>query len=744
MVDEDEYGEAARRWTEAGFAPVTTHEDGTKRPASTWQRFQNVAPEWCDIQAMLGARQFGGLGVVTGQASENIEMLEIEGPLAECDRRLNAVRELAHELGHSALLERALSGCCERSAGGGLHIFLRIDGECRGNTKLALEGQGDQRKVAAETRGQGGFVVTWPTTARRGHPEGSRYELVDGTDPSTVTCVTERERDLLYNIVIAALDEPDERAQHSPPRRMSSSSSTSFGALTPWDDFAAQVTWRELLEPQGWTHVRKDPAGRDHWTRPGKDLSEGTSATSIENGPLYAFSTSTSLPAGVGMSKSYVHAHYEHSGDMSAAASDLRTQGYGDPFVASIGAFELQASNDTFLDHDGFETAVARRLQGLRVAEEAARRIAIERTANAPELAGVRLGDLLAQPDTPTPYRINGLWPAQGRVLLAAAAKSGKTTMVVANLLPALVDGEEFLGRYEAQRVAGTVVYLNLEVGDSIIRSWLRDADIIGVDKVLVANLRGRAAALTLASDAGRQRLADWLRGNNAEIVILDPLAPLLASLGIDENSNADVARFFTWWTEVLTLAGVQDDLIVHHTGHGGQRSRGASRLLDEPDAIWTLAKEREETHDADGFAPLAVSRQFTAYGRDVDVPSTTLGFEPENRRLIATGTSPAAARKASTTNSQRLRILDFLRSRPLANTRAISAHAGVQKGAVPNLLRVLVDDGLIVVTRNGQEHLYSLTTPSPVPHDWGGGTGDGETCVTSPFENAAQNAQIR
>jgi len=125
-------------------------------------------------------------------------------------------------------------------------------------------------------------------------------------------------------------------------------------------------------------------------------------------------------------------------------------------------------------------------------------------------------------------------------------------------------------------------------------------------------------------------------------------------------------------------------------------------------------------------------------------VPSTTLGFEPENRRLIATGTSPAAARKASTTNSQRLRILDFLRGRPLANTRAISAHAGVQKGAVPNLLRVLVDDGLIVVTRNGQEHLYSLTTPSPVPHDWGGGTGDGETCVTSPFENAAQNAQIR
>jgi RecA-family ATPase len=117
-----------------------------------------------------------------------------------------------------------------------------------------------------------------------------------------------------------------------------------------------------------------------------------------------------------------------------------------------------------------------------------------------------------------------------------------------------------------------------MEVGDGTMRRWMRDCHIHAPEKVVVANLRGKASALALASEAGRKRFAEFLKRHEGEVVILDPLAPVLASLGLDENSNADVSTFYSWWAEALTLAGIVDDVVVHHTGHAGQRSRGASR----------------------------------------------------------------------------------------------------------------------------------------------------------------------
>ena len=684
---------------------------------------------------MLSSRGAGGIGVITGTASGNVEMLELEGPTEQCDTRLKLVRDLAGELGHQDLLERVLTGCCERSAGGGLHIFLRIAGECRPNTQLAHLSVDGVRKIAAETRGQGGFVVTWPTTARLGQPDGSRYELLPGTYPCNVATVTEAERDLLYSIVTAALDEPAEDVPLKTPSKLSFQSVPSPTSPTsPWVAFASTTTWARLLEPEGWTFLRTDAAGRSHWTRPGKTPAEGTSATSLEDGPLYVFSTSTTLPTGQGMSKAFVFAHLKYGGDFTAATQAMRAHGYGDsPEEPDALADADVISTPVVGEPLDYEEAVQRRLVGLRITDDAKRRFAAERSANAPALEGVRLGDFLAQPDDEARYRINRLWPTQGRVLLAAAAKSGKTTMVVANLLPALVDGEPFLGEHEAERVTGTVVFLNLEVSESVIRAWLRGADIDHVEQVLVANLRGQSSALSLDSDAGRSRFATWLRDQGAQIVILDPLAPLLAGLNIDENSNSDVARFFSWWTEALTEAGVHEDLIVHHTGHGGQRSRGASRLLDEPDAIWTLTKDRDTEQDGE-FAPLTATRHLAAYGRDVELPPTTLAFDETTRRLTATGHSPKAARAAATSAAQRQRIIDYLEQHEGANTRRISSDAGIQKAMVTTLLRELVADGTIDYTQVGQERNYTLTQPSPVPQSWGWGTGDGPLDTATPL----------
>lgn len=307
-----------------------------------------------------------------------------------------------------------------------------------------------------------------------------------------------------------------------------------------------------------------------------------------------------------------------------------------------------------------YDKAVRAKYAELRLLDDAKAKLAEFRAGEAPPLAGLSLTDFLAQPDEEIRYRVMDLWPAEGRVLLAAAAKTGKTTMVTANLVPSLVDGTPFLGRFEASQVEGTVVVFNMEVGPATLRRWMRDAGVVNTDKVVVVNLRGKAAALALASPEGRKRTAAFLRSVGAECALLDPLAPVLASLGLDENSNRDVALFFAWWSEVMMLAGIVDDMVVHHTGHAGERSRGASRLLDEPDAIWTLTKSADGEDD-DGLGAMfgaPALRFLQAYGRDVEMPAEELEFDQATRLLTLTGVSKGKSKQ----RKQRESAIDVVR----------------------------------------------------------------------------------
>jgi hypothetical protein len=64
------------------------------------------------------------------------------------------------------------------------------------------------------------------------------------------------------------------------------------------------------------------------WRRPGK--TEGSSATTRDDGGLYVFSTSTEFEPEVPYSKFGALAVLEHGGDHSAAAAALRLAGYGE------------------------------------------------------------------------------------------------------------------------------------------------------------------------------------------------------------------------------------------------------------------------------------------------------------------------------------------------------------------------------------------------------------------------------
>jgi single-stranded DNA-specific DHH superfamily exonuclease len=71
--------------------------------------------------------------------------------------------------------------------------------------------------------------------------------------------------------------------------------------------------------------------------------------------------------------------------------------------------------------------------------------------------------------------------------------------------------------------------------------------------------------------------------------------------------------------------------------GHGEERSRGASRLRDWPDAEWLAVRQDHANPRSPRF--------LSAFGRDVDVREFRLDYDPQTRHLAAGDGNRADAR---------------------------------------------------------------------------------------------------
>lgn len=140
-------------------------------------------------------------------------------------------------------------------------------------------------------------------------------------------------------------------------------------------------------------------------------------------------------------------------------------------------------------------------------------------------------------------------------------------------------------------------------------------------------------SSFNILDDRIRDTWADRLTG--VDFVILDCLRPVLDGAGLDENH--DVGQFLNAFDALNTQAGVDEQVVVHHMGHGAQRSRGDSRILDWPDATWKIT--RQDTDDP------ASPRFFSAFGRDVNVAEGLLSFDEQSKRLAFTGASRSGAK---------------------------------------------------------------------------------------------------
>jgi hypothetical protein len=240
----------------------------------------------------------------------------------------------------------------------------------------------------------------------------------------------------------------------------------------------------------------------------------------------------------------------------------------------------------------------------------------------------VSMPDFLAVPDEDTVYRVGELFPIGARVLLTAQYKAGKTS-IIANLLRSLVDGDPFLGRYSVESIE-RVLLIDTELDERTLRRWLRDQTIRNIEGINVLSLRGRLSSFAITDDRNRAEWAARIAG--AELIMLDCLRPCLDALGLSEDKDAGI--FLTAFDALCRESGAGEAVVVHHMGHSMERSRGDSRLLDWPDALWKLVREQDE----DG-APIEMGdRYFSAIGRDVNVGESLLDWQPETRALTVVG----------------------------------------------------------------------------------------------------------
>ncbi len=659
--------EAARVWIAAGYCVVPTHPDGGKRPWGQWKEYQTERPTLGQVEYWLSTGEFSGIGVICGAVSGNVEMLELEGPLDQALSRLHRVIDESRkydEIGMTDLLIRVSQGCVEQSAGGGLHIFLRVtDGPALGNTKLAHTGQGKSRKVVSETRGESGFVVVAPTPGRNGHPAGSTYSFINNGHPDKTVNVTSEERDLLHLLFTLALNEDDETERaamlatvehHLDP--------VPYEGLSAFDDYRARVTWSDILIPAGWTWSHRD-GERDYWVRPGKAKADGHSASTIEDGPLVNFSTSVDWPTEQGMSKGQVYALLHHGGNMSEAAKALVVKGFGT--VTSADYPELPPW-EAVLDPDA-TPAEKQESEASWVEENLPRIDWHELWANEQEEEWI----------------VEPLLAARRLVALYSAPKVGKSLLML-EVAAAIANGRPMFGYPPSGRTYRTL-YVDFENdprGDTRERLDAMGYGPDDLDNLVMLSFPNMAY---LDTEIGSMQLLAAVRYYQVQVVVIDTVS---RSIGGEENANDTWLRFYRFTGLKLKQEGIALIRLDHSGKDEAKGQRGGSAKSGDVDAVWRLSRSGEDLFDL-----ICEANRFPIHEPHVSIRRITgdgvLRHEPVgNARRIILDEIIGKMAQAKVPRDAALRVKDVRQMLRDANVSFVNAQ--VNKYAIEMYARLL------------------------------------------------------
>lgn len=372
---------------------------------------------------------------------------------------------------------------------------------------------------------------------------------------------------------------------------------------------------------------------------------------------------------------------------------DLDREGQYDAALEKIK--EAGSQFDIPLTDWEFELGVQAEVRKLRQSREARLRLdALMDEWTVP--AGYSVKDLAVMAEG-TRWRVEGLLSNGANMVLNASHKSGKSTLVL-NLVHALLEGAPFLGEYETERVERIRV-MDMEMPVRTGHRWLVESglDEFG-DRLKFSFLAGTPGHLSVLNDTRRRAIADDLMGT--DVLIIDPLGPMMAAHGMEENSNTDIRRLLNGLSLLKKEARISELIVVHHAGHAAsRRSRGASVLGDWPDVIVSLRNETPEIPTG--------TRKFSAVGRDINIEEKALTYDHPTHQLV---TFDHSTRTREATLKSRVIAALIEAGKPMGANEIVTV-TRKQRKPVLATIRELVDAGSLKMTDGGRgnKNAYSL-----------------------------------
>lgn len=576
-----------------------------------------------------------GIGIRTGWTGSIpvcIFVLDVDGPSHGVDGEAILADIIAD---HEPLPDtvEAITGS------GGRHLYFwtrQLVTNAAGATLAKRVGAG------IDIRGEGGQVLAPPTV----HPNGMAYAWVDGHAPS--------DRPLaeapawLIELITDRPASPSTRA------------TTAARGDRPGDRWSASITWAELLGRHGWVHHHRDRDGEDHWTRPGKDRREGTSATTGYRGSdvLKVFTSSIpELEAERTYTKLGFLAAMEHGGDIRAAVDRLRREGWGN-----------EGGSFTEVDASAF----------------------------AMPMSETNIGPTTWEPVDLAPF-LDGTWNPPTPTIIKCGPSS---SLMYAGKINALIGesgcGKSWLAMHacaERIRQNETVIYIDMEdhagsVSSRMIALGISPNELIDRFIYVHPDAAYGPVAATLVESLVAER--------GVTLAVIDSTGESMALEGVVANHDEEVAAWFRRIPRSLAGLGcgvILLDHVVKDPGARGLYASGSQRkraAIDGAAFLVDAAVPPSRTTEGHLRLTCAKDRHGTFRAGQV-VAEVILGVDDGAGKIRV---RPATGSHRPTVLMERVSI--FVELHPGSTTREIRNGVKGRSEHVANALKVLVDEGWV------------------------------------------------
>lgn len=285
---------------------------------------------------------------------------------------------------------------------------------------------------------------------------------------------------------------------------------------------------------------------------------------------------------------------------------------------------------------EGFDEEVNKLLRSRQVRRAADMAEAASGYVRPPADTTTWLHDAFTLPPAPVQWLIQDMCSADATVVIAGQYKTGKTKLMIASLMSALVDGEPFLGQMPVTVPEGgaKIGHWNLEMSASdLIDKYMRPVGYKNPQNIKLGNWRGQP--INLMTELGMADAVEWLRGLN--VWMIDSWTALCRTCGVDPNSGKEVGMLLHRIEEIKAASGVRVCFFLAHTARSASESerpgtRGASEVDDHVDSRWVLTRDKSDV------------RFIQVEGRDTQLEPVSLDFNVDTGRSVVGATSRASA----------------------------------------------------------------------------------------------------